>query len=83
MENTRTYLLNFKGYNFYYDQADVDFLENLDDFEIRDDDVFIITYPKSGKFVECATCYQSSLWFGNICLQIRPFPDINNNPGYI
>lgn len=48
MENTRTYLLNFKGYNFYYDQADVDFLENLDDFEIRDDDVFIITYPKSG-----------------------------------
>ncbi|XP_016019124.2 amine sulfotransferase [Rousettus aegyptiacus] len=48
MENTRTYLLNFKGYNFYYEQADVDFLENLDDFEIRDDDVFIITYPKSG-----------------------------------
>ncbi|KAM8791852.1 LOW QUALITY PROTEIN: amine sulfotransferase-like [Rhynchonycteris naso] len=47
MDNTVTYLLNNKGYNFQYSLLNEDFLENMENFDIRDDDVFIITYPKS------------------------------------
>lgn len=49
MEDTDTFLFNFKGYYFEKANVNVGLVEDLDDFEIRDDDVFIITYPKSGK----------------------------------
>lgn len=69
MDNTDKYLLNYKGYNFAAPSVnDIDFLENMENFEIRDDDVFLITYPKSGKFEDWAPCYQSLL-----CLLIHVY----------
>ncbi|XP_062043236.1 amine sulfotransferase-like [Lepus europaeus] len=47
MDNPGTNVVHFKGFNFE-STLDMDLLENVDNFEIRDDDVFIITYPKSG-----------------------------------
>uniref|UniRef100_G3U845 Sulfotransferase n=1 Tax=Loxodonta africana TaxID=9785 RepID=G3U845_LOXAF len=48
MGDSDTYLLEFKGYYFFRPLVDVDVLEDLDNFEIRDEDVFLITYLKSG-----------------------------------
>lgn len=49
MNNTGKYLFNFKGYNCAL-ISDMNRLENAENFELRDDDVFVITYPRSGKF---------------------------------
>nr|XP_006984388.1 amine sulfotransferase-like [Peromyscus maniculatus bairdii]XP_006984389.1 amine sulfotransferase-like [Peromyscus maniculatus bairdii]XP_042118003.1 amine sulfotransferase-like [Peromyscus maniculatus bairdii] len=48
MDHKKEYLLNFKGYNFERSLVKMNIVENMDDYEIRDDDVFLITFPKSG-----------------------------------
>ncbi|XP_025781608.1 amine sulfotransferase-like [Puma concolor] len=48
MEDADSFLFKFKGYHFGHEELDIGFIENLDDFVIRESDVFIITYPKSG-----------------------------------
>uniref|UniRef100_H9G4R1 Sulfotransferase n=1 Tax=Anolis carolinensis TaxID=28377 RepID=H9G4R1_ANOCA len=48
MEPSEKYLFKHKGCYFIQGFATPEYIDSLQDFEIRDSDVFIVSYPKSG-----------------------------------
>ncbi|XP_071322578.1 amine sulfotransferase isoform X1 [Trachinotus anak] len=48
MEKITDYLCRYKDYNFAIDFTTPEHIDSLQSFEIRDSDIFLVTYPKSG-----------------------------------
>ncbi|XP_042301280.1 amine sulfotransferase-like [Sceloporus undulatus] len=48
MESAEEYLFEYNGCYFVKNLTTAEYLDTLNDFKIRDSDVFLVTYPKSG-----------------------------------
>ncbi|XP_077626992.1 amine sulfotransferase-like [Crocuta crocuta] len=69
MEDPDSRLFKFEGYYFHNINIDTDFIETLKDFETREDDIFLVTYPKSG-----------TIWLQQI-LKLIYFEEYRKNTG--
>lgn len=49
MEDLNEFLCKYKGYVFAKGETTEEYIDSLQHFEIRDNDVFLVTYPKSGR----------------------------------
>ncbi|XP_058508661.1 amine sulfotransferase [Solea solea] len=48
MEQLNDHLCRYKNYNFPVGVITAEYLDSLQSFEVRDSDIFLVTYPKSG-----------------------------------
>ncbi|KAM6966701.1 amine sulfotransferase [Tautogolabrus adspersus] len=48
MEHISNKLQRYKNYNFAVGHTTAEYIDSLQSFEIRDSDIFLVTYPKSG-----------------------------------
>uniref|UniRef100_A0A8C3JLI6 Uncharacterized protein n=1 Tax=Calidris pygmaea TaxID=425635 RepID=A0A8C3JLI6_9CHAR len=46
MEPSKEYIFEYKGFNFATNTSP-EYVASVEDFEIRDSDIFVVTYPKS------------------------------------